>query len=172
MGEAGGRSQHVHDVVVGGVDPLRVGVDEAEGARIFRDVDQFVDRADDEIGNAGLGDDGNGRQGFAGIDRPDDVVDLLAKGQLLREIDRFRRIAGGVAHDKLELAALDAAGGVDLIDSELHTDIFGDRRRRERTRHRGEPTDADRLRGADGYRQQRQNRHRRKCSAEGRNCQT
>ena len=62
---------------------------------------------------------------FAGIDRADDEMDLVAEGELLREVDRLGRVAGGVAGQQLDLAAEDAAGGVDLLDGQLHALVLG-----------------------------------------------
>ena len=41
---------------------------------------------------------------FAGVDRADDEVDLVAEGELLGEIDRLGGIARRVARQQLDLA--------------------------------------------------------------------
>ena len=49
----------------------------------------------------------------------DDGQDLLFLDQLLGEGDGVLGLAGRVLDDELELAAVDAAGGVDLVDEHL-----------------------------------------------------
>ena len=59
-------------------------------------------------------------------------------------------IALRVANDDLELAALDAAGGIDGVGREIDAAIEADGRRRARPGHRGKPADPDRFRLGDG----------------------
>jgi hypothetical protein len=119
-------------VVVRRRDPLQVGVDGAEGARILGRIDQLVERADDDVGNAGTRQDRRGGERLAGVDRADDELHLVAEGELLREVDGLGGVAGGIARQELDLPAEDSARFVDLLDRELNALVLGDRGRRER----------------------------------------
>ena len=72
-------------------------------------------------------------------------MDLGLADQFLRGVDRLGRIALGVADDGLDLAALDAAGGVDGIHREVDAAVETDGRRRARPGHGGKAADLDRL---------------------------
>ena len=52
--------------------------------------------------------------------RPDHGEDLVAFDQLLRCEHRLFRIVAGVLDDQLDLAPLDAAGGIDFVHRHLH----------------------------------------------------
>ena len=53
------------------------------------------------------------------LSRAPDRMDLGLADQFLRGVHRLGRIALGVARDDLDLAALDAACGIDRIDGEI-----------------------------------------------------
>ena len=61
-------------------------------------------------------------------------MNLVAEGELLREIDRFRGLARRIPRQELDLAAEDAARIVDFVDGKLDPLVLGDCRRRERSR--------------------------------------
>ena len=76
---------------------------------------------------------------------PQIAMHLLAADHVLRGVDRLGRIALRVARDDLDLAALHAAGGVDLLSGEFHAAVEADGRRRTRAGQGGEPADQNRV---------------------------
>ena len=140
-----GALERLQRIVVGRADPLHVGVDDPEGERILLRVGQLVDGADHQVRYAGPRQDRGGCEAFAGVDGSDDEVDLVAEGKLLGEIDRLGRIACRVTRQQLDLAAEDSAGGVDLLDGQLHAFVLGQRRGGQRPGQRRQPADLDGL---------------------------
>ena len=70
---------------------------------------------------------------------------LSGRDHLLRGVHGLGRIALGVAGDDLDLAALDAAGGVDGLGREQDAAVEADGRGGARAGQGGEPADPDRL---------------------------
>jgi hypothetical protein len=103
-----------------------------------------------DIRHLGARHDRRGGKRLARIERPPDRVDFDMADQFLGGVHRFGRIALGVAHNDLDLAALNAPGGVDGIRSEIHAAIEADGRRGTRPGHGGKAADLDRLGLRDG----------------------
>ena len=139
------RLEDIEAIIAGGVVPLTDRRRHAERVRKFLGVDQALDHAGMNVRHLGAGHDRRDGQRLARIERPPDRVDLDLADQFLGGVDRLGRIALGVAHDDLDLAALDAAGGVDGIRGEVHAAVEADGRRRTRPGHRGKTADLDRF---------------------------
>src|SRR6185436_410770 len=65
------------------------------------------------------------RQADVGSESAHQHVHAVARDQLFGHAHRIARRAAVVAHDQLELAAVDAAAGVDLLERELHAFLVG-----------------------------------------------
>jgi hypothetical protein len=94
------------------------------------------------------------RQSFARVQRAPDDARLGALRQLGDRVDRLGGIALRVAHDQLDLAAVDAACIVDLIDRELGPSVDPDACRGARARERRQIPDLDRFIGGDRRRRE------------------
>src|SRR5262249_26942634 len=133
---------------------LRVGRCDPEGHRVLLDVDQLVDPAGVQHRQLVARDERRRRQRFSRVQRAPDDARLGALRQLGYGVDRLGRIALRVAHDQLDLATVDAAGVVDLVDRELGPSIDADTGRRTGTGQRRQIADLYRLvRGNRGRRE-------------------
>src|ERR1700722_15829690 len=83
------------------------------------------------------------RQRLTRIERTPHDGYFLTLRELRHRVDSLCGVALRVAYDEFDLAAVDAAGGIDLRDRELGTAVHGNASRRTRTRQRRQETDFD-----------------------------
>jgi hypothetical protein len=82
---------------------------------------------------------------------PQNCAHLVAAGQLDCGVHGLGWLALRVAHHEIDLAALDAASGIDLIDRQLRTATDADAGRRAWSREGRQIADLDRIGVGDGW---------------------
>jgi hypothetical protein len=99
----------------------------------------------DDDGRAGLLIEARSRQCDRRIGNAHRTDDFLVVDQFLRDLDSTFRLGFVIAFDKLDLAATDAALGVDFGRRKLHAIANGHAQRSRSTRERADKADLQRV---------------------------
>ena len=74
-----------------------------------------------QLGHAVSRNERRRRESLSGVQRSPDHLDLVPTREFGGRVDRLGGVTLRIAHDELELPSVDAAGVVDLLNSQLRT---------------------------------------------------
>src|SRR5205085_4327869 len=119
---------YIDDVAVRRAADLLVGRRVAEAHRIFLRVGEAINPAGMHLRRIGAREQRGHGERLAGVHRSEHDAHLGAAREFGRAIHRLGWIALRIAGDELDLAAVNAAGLVDLFDRELGAAVDTDAR--------------------------------------------